>query len=79
MGEENQTMKKTTIETLVKRLKRLNAKCDKLRTKRDAAHNPNPFSPSKEWLSLMRELDHTFVRAMRVESQIINALLAQLP
>ena len=72
-------MKKPTIETMTKRLKGLNAKCDKLREKRDAAHNPDPFSPSKEWLSLMRELDHTYVRAMKIERQIINALLEELP
>lgn len=72
-------MKKPTIETLTKRLKRLNEKCDDLREKRDSTPIKNAFNPSREWSAAVKELNDASGDAMHLERQIINALLAQLP
>lgn len=66
------------ITPLVRKLKRLNATCEQLRTLRDATPNRNPFSPSRDWQAIMRELNDASGNAMHTERQIITALLAQL-
>ncbi len=67
------------ITPLVRKLKRLNAKIETLREKRDCTPNPNPWFPSHAWRAATKELTEASGDAMHLESQIIAAHLAQLP
>ena len=72
-------MKKPNIETLVKRLKRLNSRYAKLCEEADKYLSENPWNPSPERSKLRVDTDAAYSRIMSLERQIINALLAQLP
>ena len=70
-------MQSNPIQTLVKRLKSLDAKCMKLKTKRDLIPvigcNITP-----ERAELNHEINVLCCHAGKIERQIINGLLAEL-
>ena len=71
-------MKKPNIETLTKRLKRLNSRYAKLSEEADKYLSENPWNPSPERSKLRVDTDAVCSQIMSIECQIINALLAKL-
>ena len=71
-------MKKPNIETLTKRLKRLNSRYAKLSEEADKYLSENPWNPSPERSKLRVDTDAVCSQIMSIERQIINALLAKL-
>ena len=71
-------MKKPNIETLVKRLKRLNSRYAKLSEEADKYLSESPWNPSPQRSKLRMDTDAVCSQIMSTESQIINSLLAQL-
>ena len=66
-------MRTKSINTLVARLKRLKAQCDRLQTKRDRV--PYSAFPSDEKLKLNDAINRRCGEIMHTERCIINALL----
>ena len=72
-------MKKPNIETLVKRLKRLNSKHEKLQAAEKKLTEPMAWGVSPERRKALDALNSNALIITRLENQILNALLAQLP